>query len=287
MASSAPRNSPRPPAYQICVDDRASFSCHFNTLFSEGVLFVRPQTPLWLALQRLVAQIPGTPEIVSRQFISAEVLESWTLDGEGFFRKFLARYIVELPKSPTEVVLTLQVDRDMSQIFLESAELDRAGAEYHSMRSDISAHQRAGGAIDFSVTGEGIIGQIRTAAESIEFRRRQVMNFNHFDDSDPTLRLRVEGDRSERYRPGAYLWAGWSEVSGLGLDMLDRAREAESTRRLNEILSGRKSTMPTACNGCSNYYGKTHGGNALICAMHPHGAESDSCADFEGATSET
>jgi hypothetical protein len=38
---------------------------------------------------------------------------------------------------------------------------------------------------------------------------------------------------------------------------------------------------PTTCVGCLNYYGKTHGGNRLICAMHPHGAVDDYCPDFE------
>jgi hypothetical protein len=29
------------------------------------------------------------------------------------------------------------------------------------------------------------------------------------------------------------------------------------------------STRPTPCQGCINYYGKTDGGNKLVCAIHP------------------
>jgi hypothetical protein len=308
--ASAPRNSPRPPAYQICVDDRASFLRQFNTLFAEGALFITTQSPLWLALQRLVAEIPGAPAIVVGQFFSAETLETRTLEGEGFFRKFLSRYLAESPRGMTEVVLTLQVDLEVSQIFLESVQLNRPDTELYPVRSDVSAHQRAGGAIDFPVTGEGIIEMLRLVVESFQSRQQESQHITHFD-VRPGIHLRVDRNQSERDRQcerrenerirslggmiqlplfgyGAHVHpdSRWSAFNELGWDMLDRAEQAESTRRLNEILSGRKSSTPTACQGCANYYGKTHGGNTLICAMHPHGAGSDSCADFEGATSE-
>ncbi|NJO62401.1 MAG: hypothetical protein HC836_30500 [Richelia sp. RM2_1_2] len=35
-----------------------------------------------------------------------------------------------------------------------------------------------------------------------------------------------------------------------------------------------------ACNGCSNYHGEFYNGNLLICAIHPHGFDNESCPDF-------
>ncbi|MFM9267016.1 hypothetical protein [Tychonema sp. BBK16] len=40
-------------------------------------------------------------------------------------------------------------------------------------------------------------------------------------------------------------------------------------------------TQQPACRGCSNYHGQVYGGNLLVCAMHPTGVESESCADWE------
>ncbi len=40
-------------------------------------------------------------------------------------------------------------------------------------------------------------------------------------------------------------------------------------------------TQQSACRGCSNYHGQVYGGNLLVCAMHPTGVESESCADWE------
>lgn len=41
---------------------------------------------------------------------------------------------------------------------------------------------------------------------------------------------------------------------------------------------------PAPCHGCVNYFGETHNGNRLICGIHPYGAESDNCPDWEGDT---
>lgn len=38
-----------------------------------------------------------------------------------------------------------------------------------------------------------------------------------------------------------------------------------------------------ACVGCRNFYGQAHGGNTLVCAMHPFGPDEDRhCPDWEG-----
>lgn len=40
-------------------------------------------------------------------------------------------------------------------------------------------------------------------------------------------------------------------------------------------------TQHPACRGCRNYHGQVYGGNLLVCAIHPTGVESESCADWE------
>lgn len=36
-----------------------------------------------------------------------------------------------------------------------------------------------------------------------------------------------------------------------------------------------------ACVGCRHYHGKTYGETFLVCGMHPYGAPSSSCPDWE------
>lgn len=45
----------------------------------------------------------------------------------------------------------------------------------------------------------------------------------------------------------------------------------------------RSTDRPKVCEGCRNYFGETHGGNRVICGIHPFGAEGDRCGDWEGA----
>ncbi|MBD2772185.1 hypothetical protein [Iningainema tapete] len=37
----------------------------------------------------------------------------------------------------------------------------------------------------------------------------------------------------------------------------------------------------SACIGCHHYHGQVYGGNMLVCGMHPHGWETESCPDWE------
>lgn len=39
-----------------------------------------------------------------------------------------------------------------------------------------------------------------------------------------------------------------------------------------------------ACRGCVHYHGRVYEGNLLVCAMHPYGAEGNTCPDWEGQT---
>ncbi|MEA5505702.1 hypothetical protein VB735_21835 [Halotia wernerae UHCC 0503] len=41
------------------------------------------------------------------------------------------------------------------------------------------------------------------------------------------------------------------------------------------------SEQNAACIGCNNYHGQVYGGNLLVCAMHPHGWDDESCPDWE------
>ncbi|MGD1913986.1 MAG: hypothetical protein ACFB2X_25045 [Rivularia sp. (in: cyanobacteria)] len=38
----------------------------------------------------------------------------------------------------------------------------------------------------------------------------------------------------------------------------------------------------SACIGCRNYHGQVYNGNLLVCGIHPHGYEYESCPDWEG-----
>jgi len=38
---------------------------------------------------------------------------------------------------------------------------------------------------------------------------------------------------------------------------------------------------PQACEGCCHYYGKSHGRDLLVCAMHPTGTDERTCGDWE------
>ena len=40
-----------------------------------------------------------------------------------------------------------------------------------------------------------------------------------------------------------------------------------------------------ACRGCIHYHGQVYGGNLLVCGMHPHGVEDESCPDWESNNS--
>lgn len=54
----------------------------------------------------------------------------------------------------------------------------------------------------------------------------------------------------------------------------------EVTAPINRTVDPVLQNHPT-CMGCRNYFGQAHGGNMLVCAMHPFGPESDHCSDYE------
>jgi hypothetical protein len=63
------------------------------------------------------------------------------------------------------------------------------------------------------------------------------------------------------------------------LDGLDRTVE-ETSRPMLQTLAPAIQNCAT-CIGCRHYCGETYGGNTLVCAMHPYGAEGETCPDWE------
>lgn len=55
---------------------------------------------------------------------------------------------------------------------------------------------------------------------------------------------------------------------------------AEALQELMQERSQPPIKQPHLCGGCRNLHGQYHGGNLLICAMHPYG-NGENCSDFE------
>jgi hypothetical protein len=55
----------------------------------------------------------------------------------------------------------------------------------------------------------------------------------------------------------------------------------EMLRQMHQSDQYIEAERPAACRGCSYYHGQYYGGNLLVCALHPQGAESDRCKDWE------
>jgi hypothetical protein len=84
------------------------------------------------------------------------------------------------------------------------------------------------------------------------------------DRPDPEdLRPETEQSRSARQRASAW----WDLYTDRLFAQSQGAMQADRVR-------------PTACVGCTDYCGATHGGNTLICGIHPHGVEGDVCPDL-------
>jgi hypothetical protein len=55
-----------------------------------------------------------------------------------------------------------------------------------------------------------------------------------------------------------------------------------SREAVASLADSTSKSIPPACVGCVDYYGVFHGGNRLICGIHPFGVESDTCTDHNG-----
>ncbi len=57
------------------------------------------------------------------------------------------------------------------------------------------------------------------------------------------------------------------------------SRNEQNEREQNySNLTKKKKKIPSRCRGCQYLYGKRHGGNLLVCAMHPYGQKN--CSDY-------
>jgi hypothetical protein len=55
----------------------------------------------------------------------------------------------------------------------------------------------------------------------------------------------------------------------------------ELLRQMNTQQPPLLPQQPAVCQGCRHYHGRVYGGNLLVCAMHPYGAEGEHCSDWE------
>ncbi|MGL5034299.1 MAG: hypothetical protein ACRC6M_10930 [Microcystaceae cyanobacterium] len=52
---------------------------------------------------------------------------------------------------------------------------------------------------------------------------------------------------------------------------------------LNPKITATTNVHPT-CIGCQHYHGRVYNNSILVCGMHPYGADTSHCADWEGET---
>lgn len=55
----------------------------------------------------------------------------------------------------------------------------------------------------------------------------------------------------------------------------------ELLRQMNAQQPPLLPQQPNVCQGCRHYHGRSYGGNLLVCAMHPFGADGEHCSDWE------
>jgi hypothetical protein len=67
------------------------------------------------------------------------------------------------------------------------------------------------------------------------------------------------------------------QLQAIALDRLITRFEEQTDRTLDERLKA----IPKACKGCRNFHGIEYGRVKLVCAIHPHGVEGDTCSDHE------
>lgn len=100
-------------------------------------------------------------------------------------------------------------------------------------------------------------------------------------------RDRAVADRSQYFddRMSSQSHSLSADVYGLGglisTPHFRRRLEAGEEARVLQALARKKTSIPSACRGCANYFGETHGGNTVICGMYPYGPKTDVCEDFE------
>ncbi|WP_193200471.1 hypothetical protein [Nostoc sp. MG11] len=85
----------------------------------------------------------------------------------------------------------------------------------------------------------------------------------------------LSGESVKSFLAGSCLILGGTGIASASLYQVKVESDIE------KILSERRKAMPKACRGCRNFHGIKYQGVMLVCAIHPHGVESDTCLDFE------
>ncbi|NJM76248.1 MAG: hypothetical protein HC852_11225 [Acaryochloridaceae cyanobacterium RU_4_10] len=67
----------------------------------------------------------------------------------------------------------------------------------------------------------------------------------------------------------------------IGIDIPRPVDDSSFSKVLDFIKDISAANTPTACKGCSNYYGQAHGRDRLVCAMYPRGVDGDTCESWE------
>ncbi len=94
-----------------------------------------------------------------------------------------------------------------------------------------------------------------------------------FDDQRPTLqKMMVYGST----------WAGVGLfATGLGIAVARSAAEKSASEQLftDDEIAFLKTIKP--CSGCKYFHGVNYNGVDLICSLHPHGVDTNTCPDWE------
>ena len=88
----------------------------------------------------------------------------------------------------------------------------------------------------------------------------------------------VKGEGAKSWISGLSLMLG-----GVGLQAiaLDRLLKTQIEEQIDRTLDERFKAIPKACKGCRNFHGIEYGRVKLVCAIHPHGVEGDTCSDYK------
>ncbi|MCC5659876.1 hypothetical protein LC608_23445 [Nostoc sp. XA010] len=88
----------------------------------------------------------------------------------------------------------------------------------------------------------------------------------------------IVGEGAKSWISGLSLMLG-----GVGLQTIavDRLLKTQIEEQIDRTLDERLKAIPKACKGCRNFHGIEYGRVRLVCAIHPHGVEGDTCSDHE------
>ncbi|BBD63274.1 hypothetical protein NIES2109_61240 (plasmid) [Nostoc sp. HK-01] len=62
---------------------------------------------------------------------------------------------------------------------------------------------------------------------------------------------------------------------------LNRFLKYQFDEEIEQTLKQQLQPIPTPCRECRNFHGIKYAGVMLVCAIHPHGIDSNNCSDYE------